>query len=115
MRGGSASAGLRARSVEALAQRVQRRAVEAGADLSAVPQLAVGVVRAEQQRAEPIREPRGLGEARDHELLALRALDLEPCARATRDGTARRRASPRRPRHLRAHAAAKNSPPRPAT
>src|SRR5262245_10075706 len=64
-----------------LAQGTQQRAVEAGADLAGVAQLAVVVV-AHEQRAELDPGALGLGEAADHQLLAVRALELQPVARA---------------------------------
>ena len=68
--------------VELRAERLQRRAVEAGSDLSAIAQRALRIVRAEQQRTESDARSAGLREPRDHELLALRAPHLEPGARA---------------------------------
>src|SRR5215469_17845168 len=57
---------------------VQRPLAEAGADLARVRELAVGVVVAEQQRAEAGPRPLRVGEAADDELLAALALELQP-------------------------------------
>src|SRR3954447_5104233 len=56
---------------------VQRRAVEPGADLSGVDQLAVAVV-AEQERTELLARAARCGEAADHDFLAVLALELQP-------------------------------------
>src|SRR6185312_2166533 len=52
--------------------------VEAGADLAGVSQLAVAVVVAQQQRAEPDARALRVGVAADDELLSVLALDLQP-------------------------------------
>src|SRR5207247_1582143 len=70
---------------ELLLHRAQQLLVEAGADVARVAQLAVGVVDAEQQRAESRAASFRVGVAADHELLAPRALQLDPRARAFRD------------------------------
>src|SRR5207249_1843619 len=59
----------------------QRLAVEPGAHLPRVAQVAVLVVT-DQQRAEPDARATGRGETADHELLLGRALELEPVAGA---------------------------------
>ena len=71
-------------STELLAQSRQRLGVEAGAYLAGVAQYALVVVGAEQQRAQPDARARRLAPADDDELLAARALDLEPGAGASR-------------------------------
>ena len=67
-----------------LLQVAQRLRVEAGADVAGVAQPARLVVDAEQQRAEPGARALRVGVAADHELLALRALELDPVGRAAR-------------------------------
>src|SRR3954452_9473321 len=64
-----------------LAQLAQRLAVESGAHLARVDEVAVTVV-AEQQRAELLARAARRGEPADHELLPVLALELEPVARA---------------------------------
>src|SRR5688500_11296813 len=60
-------------------QLVERSRREAGTDLADVAQL-VTFVDAEQQTAKTCALSLGLGEAADHELLALHTLDLAPVA-----------------------------------
>jgi hypothetical protein len=67
---------------ELRAQRPQGCFVEARAHLAAVAQRSLLVGGTEQQRPERGARARGLGEADDRELLALRAADLQPRARA---------------------------------
>src|SRR3954454_3875367 len=65
-----------------LAEPLELAAGEAGAHLAGVAQLAVLVV-ADEQRAELRARAARRGEAADHELLLVRALQLQPVARAT--------------------------------
>src|SRR5439155_2666032 len=75
--------------LQLIAQPVERALVEPGPHLARVAQPAVGQVVADQQRPEaPPRAPRRRPAA-DHELLPVRALDLQPVARAGRDVRAR--------------------------
>src|SRR5829696_8187040 len=67
--------------VDPLAEIVQRLLVETGADLARVLE-ALAFVVADEQRAEAAVAPLAFGEAADHELLALAALDLQPRAAA---------------------------------
>jgi hypothetical protein len=69
--------------LEPLAQRDERLAVEARAHLAGVAERAAGIVGREHERAESAARAGRVGEARDHELLAARALDLEPRASTT--------------------------------
>ena len=69
--------------VETAAQVRRSPAGEAGADLADVDQLAVGIVHAEEQRADAAAPALRVGEAADDELLLLDALGLLPAAPAT--------------------------------
>src|SRR5207247_9581616 len=69
---------------EPLRQVVQRRPIEAGADLARVLQPAALVV-AQQQRAELLARPARGGVAADHELLLVAALELAPVPRPGAD------------------------------
>src|SRR5579875_455069 len=66
------------------AELTERVAVEAGADLARVAQVAMTVVVAEEQRAELGPAAARGGDAADHELLAGLALELQPGAGAGR-------------------------------
>ena len=70
----------------------QGAVVEAGAHLPRVHEVAVGVVVAEEQRAEPDAGALRVGVAADHELLRVLALELEPVLGCGRPGRGRRRA-----------------------
>jgi hypothetical protein len=59
-------------------RRREARLVEAGADVAGVDEVAFPIVDAEQQRAETAAAALGIGVAADHELLAARALELDP-------------------------------------
>ena len=61
-------------------QAAQARGGEPGPDLARVGQLAVGVVVADQERAQSLPGALRVGVAADHELLAGDALELEPVA-----------------------------------
>src|SRR6185369_16280227 len=76
---------------EQLAQAIQLRFIEAGADLAGVLQLAaVRVMDAQLERAETVlARSSALGPAPDHELLAARVLDLQPGAVAAAGRVAR--------------------------
>jgi hypothetical protein len=63
---------------EAFAQGRQRVLREAGADAARIAQGAVGIVHAEQQRADVFAAAGGLGVPDDHELLFGVALELAP-------------------------------------
>src|SRR5690349_10947506 len=69
---------------ELLLERAQRGVVEAGADVARVAQLSLRVVDAEQERAEAAAAALRIGEAAHDELLALRALELDPRGRSRR-------------------------------
>src|SRR5580692_5741901 len=62
-------------------QAVQHAVAEPGADLARIGQLAVGVVVAEQERAQPLARALRIGVAADHELLRVLALELQPVTR----------------------------------
>ena len=59
-------------------QAVQGLPAEAGADFAGVDELVLGIVVAQQQRAEPGAGPARVGEAADDEFLAGFALELQP-------------------------------------
>ncbi|MNS95994.1 hypothetical protein D3C72_1302750 [compost metagenome] len=77
--------GVRHQRVELLAQRAEHRGVEAGADVAGVAQLALRVVHAQQQGAEPAAAALRVGKAADHELLPQRAFELDPRVGARAD------------------------------
>ena len=68
--------------VELLLQVAEVALAEAGADVACILQRAVGVVHAEQQRAEIGARPGRIGIAGDHEFLAALALQLDPVGAA---------------------------------
>ena len=74
----------RGRRVERLLQRASVPLVEAAADAAGDSAAAVLVVDAEQERADAGARALRIGEAADHELLALRALELDPGRAAPR-------------------------------
>ncbi len=66
---------------EQLAELVELGVGEAGADAPGVAELAVGVIDADEQRADPLAPAPLAGQpAADHELLAAEVLDLQPAA-----------------------------------
>ena len=62
----------------------QLRGIEPGADAAGIAQFSLRIVIADEERAEAFPAAVGIGEADDHELLAIAAFDFEPAAAAAR-------------------------------
>src|SRR5687767_6687708 len=76
--------GLRLDAIQPFAEIPRRVRREAGANLSGKYQVSLGVVKADQQRADPLSCTLGIGEAGDDELLPQHALRLDPEVIASR-------------------------------
>ena len=76
--------GLDRQRVELAAQVEQDVLVEAAAHIARIAQLAVPIIRAQQQRADAAARALRVGIAADHEFLAVTALELDPLLAAAR-------------------------------